>query len=87
MRTEKAASKVTIKHNENPNPFGFGFLLCADRFEKLNAARMSAAREGLTERHNNFYFPTERKLLTNLAGTSKIYGSAASSILVIKISL
>ena len=61
MRTEKAASKVTIKHNENPNPFGFGFLLCADRFEKLNAARMSAACEGLTEQHNNFSSHREEK--------------------------
>ncbi|MBR5617468.1 MAG: hypothetical protein IKW50_04725, partial [Oscillospiraceae bacterium] len=55
--------------NKNPNPLGFGFLLCADRFEKLNAARMSAAREGLTERHLYFHSPKGMKMLTNLAGT------------------
>ena len=40
---------MTIKFNENPNPNGFGFLLCADRFEKLNAARMSVDGDGSTE--------------------------------------
>ena len=32
-----------------------------DRFEKLNAARMSAACEGSTEQHIYFFFPQERK--------------------------
>ena len=49
-------SKVCTNSNENPNPYGFGFLLCADRFEKLNAVRMSAAREGSTERLHKFSF-------------------------------
>ena len=54
-------SKVCTNSNENPNPYGFGFLLCADRFEKLNAARMSAACEGLTEQYNNFSSRGEEK--------------------------
>ena len=41
---------------------------CRARFEDPNAARMSAAREGLTERHNNF-LPIGEKMLTTLAGT------------------
>ena len=57
----KEISKVYTNNNENPNPFGFGFLLCADRFERLNAARMSAAREGSTERHHNFPSHREEK--------------------------
>ena len=41
-----------------------------DRFEDLNAARKSAAREGSTERHLYFHSPKGMKMLTNLAGNS-----------------
>ena len=39
-----------------------------DRFERLNATRMSVAREGWTERNLNFAIG---KMQTNLGGTSR----------------
>ena len=42
-----------------------------DRYEKLNAAQMSAAREGFTERNIYLFFTMrEEKMQSNLAGSS-----------------
>ena len=39
---------------------------------KINAVRISAAGEGLTEPNLNFHFPLEMKMLTSLATQARL---------------
>ena len=57
-------SKVGINYKQKTTCFDKSFFVwrnSADRFEKQNAARMSAAREGLTERSNYFLSQFEKE--------------------------
>ena len=59
LKWKYIASKVLLKNKKKSTPNGVLFLFGEtgpDRFEKRNAARMSAAREGSTERHYKFSF-------------------------------
>ena len=65
----KSASKVLQRHKVKSPSGKMGFLLwTTDRFERLNAARTSAAADGSTEA-NNYFHPLRVKIQTNLAGT------------------
>ena len=48
-----ASSNLASSSIKKTKPFGFVLFICEDRFEDLNAARMSAAGEGLSEPHLN----------------------------------
>ena len=49
-KDEVASSNLASSSIKNPKPLGFGFFICDQaRFERLKAARMSAAGEGWTE--------------------------------------
>ena len=57
-KDEVASSNLASSSKKEPTPFGVGSFFVDARFEPLNAARMSAARCGWTQR--NLYFLPQR---------------------------
>ena len=54
-KDEVASSNLASSSKKETHPFGWVSFLATDRFERSNAARMSAAGEGLTEPNLNFH--------------------------------
>jgi len=69
-KDEVASSNLASSSIKIPKPFGFGIFICIDRFERSNAAPMSAAGDGWTE-PNRYFCPQMAKMQTNLASSSK----------------
>ena len=68
-KDEVASSNLASSSKKKVRPKGWTFFLAIDRFERSNAARMSAAGDGWTE-PNHYFCPKMAKMQTNLASSS-----------------
>ena len=59
-KDEVASSNLASSSKKKVRPKGWTFFLAIDRFERLNAARTSAAGDGLTE-PNHYFCPKRAK--------------------------